>query len=81
MFHPAVLALKSIHRSFIGGFRTRGPQASKYMPHLGKKEHARHAGRPDGVMHSVGPIHERNAQAALFDMPKTRKPRAARVTS
>ena len=46
-------ALAGIRRHFIGGFRTRSARAgkSKYMPHLGAKERARHAGKPDGLMH------------------------------
>lgn len=46
-------ALRGIGRAFIGGYRTRSLRAgrSKYMPHLGVKERARHAGKPDGAMH------------------------------
>ena len=54
---------------------------NRYHLTAGKKERARHAGRPDGAMHGPLPLHERNTQAALFDMPKARKPRAARVAS
>lgn len=39
------------------------------MPHIGAKERARHAGKPDGMMHAVPPIHLRNASK--------RKPRKA----
>ena len=62
--HPVVAALGLIHRQFIGGFRTRRPKPSRYMPHIGTKERARHAGKPDGAMHAVPPIHLRNAQAS-----------------
>ncbi len=27
------------------------PQPNKYTPHIGAKERARHAGKPDGPMH------------------------------
>lgn len=48
-----ITALAGIKRRFIGGFRTRSHLAgrSKYMPRLGAKERARHAGKPDGLMH------------------------------
>lgn len=47
-------ALTGIGRRLLGGFRTRSATAgrSKYMPHLGTKERARHAGKPDGLMHN-----------------------------
>ena len=47
-----VTALRGIGRAFIGGYRSRSRRAgkSKYMPHLGAKERARHAGKPDGRM-------------------------------
>ena len=49
----------------------------RYWLTQGTKERARHAGRPDGAMHGSLPVHERNTQAALFDMPRARKPRRA----
>lgn len=70
--HPVVAALRGIHRQFIGGFRTRRPKPGRYMPHIGAKERARHAGKPDGVMHAAPPIHLRNAQA-IAAKPRTRK--------
>lgn len=70
--HPAVAALGLIHCQFIGGFRTRRPKHSRYMPHIGAKERARHAGKPDGVMHAAPPIHLRNTQA-IAAKPRTRK--------
>lgn len=35
----------------------------RYWLTKGAKERARHAGKPDGAMHAVPPIHLRNAQA------------------
>lgn len=29
---------------------------SRYMPHIGAKERARHAGKPDGPMHKLPPL-------------------------
>ena len=46
---------------------------SCYMPHIGAKERARHAGKPDGVMHAVPPIHLRNAAALAASKRKPRK--------
>ena len=34
-------------------------RASRYMPHIGAKERARHAGKPEGAMHVTG--HQRMA--------------------
>lgn len=68
--HPVVAALGLIHRQFIGGFRTRRPKPGRYMPHIGAKERARHAGKPDGAMHGQGPIHKANLIARLVDKPK-----------
>lgn len=31
------------------------------MPHIGAKERARHAGKPDGPMHGLPPRHRANA--------------------
>lgn len=45
------LIRKSTYRAPNGG--------SRYMPHIGAKERARHAGKPDGPMHVTG--HERRA--------------------
>lgn len=75
--HPVVAALGRIHRQFIGGFRTRRPKRSRHMPHIGAKERARHAGKPDGVMHAVPPIHLRNAQAIAASKRKPRKAAAS----
>ena len=78
--HPAVAELGRHHLQMIGGFRVRRNQPARgknYGNFGGTREIARHAGRPDGAMHGPLPIHERNAQAALFDMPKARKPRRA----
>lgn len=46
-------ALRGIGRHFIGGYRTRSSRAgkSKYQPHIGIKERARHQGKPNGAMH------------------------------
>ena len=71
--HPVVKALAGIHRHFIGGFRTRRSGTSRYMPHIGAKERARHAGKPDGVMHAVPPIHLRNAAALAASKRKPQK--------
>ena len=49
--HKVESAIRNIGRRFIGGFRTRTGGRSKYAPHIGKKEAARHAGKPDGKMH------------------------------
>lgn len=49
--HKTEQAIRGIGRRFIGGFRTRTGGRSKYMPHIGAKEAARHAGKPDGKMH------------------------------
>lgn len=68
--HPVVAALRGIHRQFIGGFRTRRPKHSRYVPHIGAKERARHAGEPDGVMHAAPPIHLRNTQAIAASKAK-----------
>lgn len=52
-------SLASIGRRLIGGFGTRRlcANGSKYMPHTGSKERARHAGNPDGAMHGLPPLH------------------------
>lgn len=50
---------------------------SRYMPHIGAKERARHAGKPDGVMHAVPPIHLRNAAALAASKRKPRKAAAS----
>ena len=34
------------------GLRTCVAKRTRYMPHIGAKERARHAGRPDGPMHT-----------------------------
>lgn len=51
--HKLEVALAGIRRRLIGGFDTRkfGGGRSKYLPHIGRKEAARHAGKPDGKMH------------------------------
>lgn len=36
------------------------PRHSRYMPHIGAKERARHAGKPDGPMHVTG--HDRRLE-------------------
>lgn len=64
--HPAEAAIRQIGRRFLGGFRTRQDRRgrSKYMPHIGAKERARHAGKPDGPMHVTG--HQRRAEHAAW---------------
>ena len=60
MKSKVVSALLGIRRTFIGGFGTRlekqARKGSRYMPHIGAKERARHAGKPDGAMHGKGPL-------------------------
>lgn len=36
--------------------RSYRPKASRYMPHIGAKERARHAGKSDGPMHGLPPL-------------------------
>jgi len=38
-------------------------KASKRMPHIGMKERARHAGKTDGSMHGLPPLHRKGAAA------------------
>lgn len=40
-------------------FRPR--RASNRTPHIGKKERARHAGKPDGAMHGLPPLFRKGA--------------------
>ena len=53
--HKVERALAAIGRRFIGGYGSRDADyylgRSRYRPHIGKKEAARHAGKPDGKMH------------------------------
>lgn len=81
--HPAMSELARHGLRPIGGFRTRygNPTGEFYGNGGGKRESRRHAHRSDGPMHGPMPIHERNEQAALFDMPKARKPRRKAVAS
>lgn len=56
------MALLGISLSFIGGYRGRkysGDTRSRYTPHIGAKERARHAGKPDGAMHGLPYLHRK----------------------
>lgn len=65
--HKVVGILAATGKRLIGGFGTRAQYSrSKYMPHIGDKERARHAGKHDGVVHGQPPIHALNASVITF---------------
>lgn len=94
MTHPVERALANIGRRLIGGFRT-----TKYNPYrgwnryhgnriqgrLGARERARHAGKPDGLMHRSPVVVRSNdwkrTQVTAPVETKARKPRAKKVAA
>lgn len=75
-----VAALAGIRRSLIGGFRTRRGNYSGHKPHIGAKERARHAGKPDGDMHTTPhPVHSNAFKRLMAAAKPARKPRAKKA--
>ena len=78
--HRVVSAIAATGRRFLGGFGTRRPSNKVHFGNGGAKEHARHASKPDGLMHTpTAALRSNYFKRAQEAQPAPAKPKRTRA--